>query len=159
MHKQTLVIPICRVCESQNISIESSSVHYDVKESHWIIAIINGKCDDCGESFSEYAPSSIDKVQNLGVKEIVVKNMKINEGHFFDWTYDELKICEDCSNVAYDNGFIRSTEQIEIMVDHGNGIDEVYGSKLEGHICFSKENPSANIQCDCACNQGQVNNG
>jgi len=52
-------------------------------------------------------------------------------------------ICDDCATVAYDQGINEWDAQVTFMVDAGDMVDE--------HLCSAKEDPSAEIQCDCGC--------
>jgi len=52
-------------------------------------------------------------------------------------------ICDDCALIAYDAGIDGWDAQVAFMVDGGDMVDD--------HLCSAKEDPSAEIQCDCGC--------
>ena len=52
-------------------------------------------------------------------------------------------ICDDCALIAYGEGVKEWDAQVAFMVDAGDMAGD--------HLCSAKEDPSAEIQCDCGC--------
>ena len=53
--------------------------------------------------------------------------------------------CDDCLDVAYDNG-IEDTATVMMILGE-------MGAEMEDHDCIKFLEPDLNFRCDCACNK------
>ena len=54
----------------------------------------------------------------------------------------DIEVCDNCLNVAYDNGMQGYMEQAEAMIQ--------LGLELEDHLCEETES-QGEIRCECSC--------
>ncbi|MDP2661318.1 MAG: hypothetical protein Q8R28_11385 [Dehalococcoidia bacterium] len=100
------------------------------------------KCDHCGGILGE------EKYQRPDLPDMTYCREYCAEADHEEQERQEVRecgVCDSCRNVAHDSGIQGVTYQAGVMAE--------LGADLEDHLCDSREEPSLNIKCLCACNR------